>query len=117
MLKHLDTTERRKLSTRGALKRKNPGKVRLSIFRSGHHIEIQAIDDVAGRTICAASSKEKGFAGSGWNIAGAELVGKNFAERAKAAKLENVYFDRGEYRYHGRVKALADAVRAGGIKF
>jgi len=117
MLKHLNTTERRKLSTRGALKKKNPGKIRLCIFRSGRHIEIQAIDDVAGRTLVAASSKEKDFAGKGWNIAGAELVGKKFAERAIAAKLENVYFDRGEYRYHGRVKALADAARAGGVKF
>lgn len=117
MLKHLDTTERRKLSNRGALKRKNPGKIRLSVFRSGRHIEIQAIDDVAGHTVCAASSKEKEFKGSGWNVAGAELVGKNFAERAKAAKIaDKCYFDRGGYRFHGRVKALCDAVRAGGIK-
>lgn len=117
MLKHLNTDERRKLSVRGAVKRKNPGKIRLSIFRSGRHIEIQAIDDATGRTVCAASSKEKDFKGAGWNIAGAEMIGKIFAERAKTAKLENVYFDRGAYKYHGRVKALADAARAGGVKF
>ncbi len=117
MLKHLGTTERRILTNRGALKRKNPGKIRLSVFRSARHIEIQAIDDVKGHTVCAASSKEKGFKGNGWNVAGAELVGSAFAERAKKAKLvDGCYFDRGGYRYHGRVKALADAIRKGGVK-
>ena len=90
MLKHLSSDERRTLANRSALKRKNPGKIRLSVFRSGRHIEIQAIDDTRGHTLCAASSKEKGFAGHGWNIAGAELVGKMFAERAvKAGIVEN----------------------------
>ena len=117
MLKHLTTEQRRVLSNRGALKRKNPGKIRLCVFRSGRHIEVQAIDDVKGHTVCAASSKEKGFKGQGWNAAGAELVGKAFVERAKKAKLDEVYFDRGGYKYHGRVKALAEAVRAGGVKF
>ena len=118
MLKHLSTEERRKLVTRVALKKKNPGKIRLSVFRSGRHIEIQAIDDVKGRTICAASSKEKGFKGHGWNIAGAELVGKAFAERVVAAKIaDNCYFDRGAYRYHGRVKAVAEAAREAGLQF
>lgn len=116
MLKHLSSDERRKLSNRSAMKKKNYGKVRLSVFRSGRHIEIQAIDDVAGHTVCAASSKEKAFKGNGWNIAGAEMVGKSFAERAKKAKIENIcYFDRGGYRYHGRVKALCEAIRAGGV--
>lgn len=117
MLKHLSTQERRKLVTRVALKKKNPGKIRLSVFRSGRHIEIQAIDDVKGHTICAASSKEKEFKGKGWNIAGAELVGKAFAERAVKAKIaDNCYFDRGGYRYHGRVKALCEAIRNGGVR-
>jgi large subunit ribosomal protein L18 len=117
MLKHLSSEERRKLSNRGALKRKNYGKIRLSVFRSGRHIEIQAIDDVQGNTLCSASSKEKDFAGHGWNIAGAEIVGKNFAERAQKVKMiDNCYFDRGAYRYHGRVKALCEALRTGGIK-
>ena len=71
MLKHLSTEERRKLVTRVALKKKNPGKIRLSVFRSGRHIEIQAIDDVKGHTICAASSKEKDFKGKDWKVAGA----------------------------------------------
>jgi large subunit ribosomal protein L18 len=117
MLKHLTTEERRTLANRGALKRKNPGKVRLSVFRSARHIEVQAIDDVRGHTVCFASSKEKDFGAKGWNIAGAELVGANFAARAKKAKLTSVYFDRGGYRYHGRVKALADAIRKGGVEF
>ena len=117
MLKHLNSEERRTLANRGALKRKNPGKIRLSVFRSGRHIEIQAIDDTKGHTICAASSKEKAFAGKGWNVAGAEMVGKAFAERVVAAKIaDNCYFDRGGYRYHGRVKALCEAIRAGGVR-
>ena len=113
----IPTTERRKLSVRKSLKTKNPGKIRLSVFRSNTHIEIQAIDDVRGHTVCAASSKEKGFKGKGYNIEGAKLVGKTFAERAAKAKLDNVYFDRGAYRFHGRIKALADTIREGGIKF
>ncbi len=117
MLKHLSTSERRQLANRGALKRKNPGKIRLSVFRSGRHIEVQAIDDVRGHTVAAASSKEKDFTGKGWNVAGAEMVGKKLAERIVAAKLaDKCYFDRGGFRYHGRVKALGDAVRNGGVK-
>jgi large subunit ribosomal protein L18 len=117
MLKHLTTQERRILANRSAAKRKNPEKIRLSVFRSGRHIEIQAIDDMAGRTLCAASSKEKDFGAKGWNVAGAEKVGATFAERAKKAKLtDSCYFDRGGYRYHGRVKALCEAIRKGGVK-
>ena len=117
MLKHLSSKERRTLANRGALKRKNPGKIRLSVFRSARNIEIQAIKDDEGRTLCAASSKEKGFKGKGWNIAGAEMVGKVFAERAaKAGIKDNCYFDRGRYLYHGRVKALGDSMRANGMK-
>lgn len=116
MLKHLSTSERRLLSNRSSLKRKNYGKIRLSVFRSCKHLEIQAIDDIKGFTLCSASSKEKDFKLSGWNIKGAEELGKIFAERVKKAKLEKVcYFDRGGYSYHGRVKALADAIRANGV--
>lgn len=116
MLRHLSSEERRTLTNRSALKRKNPGKIRLSVFRSGRHIEVQAIDDVKGHTLCAASSKEKSFKGKGWNIAGAEMVGKIFAERAvKAGLADNCYFDRGRFLYHGRVKALGDAIRSNGI--
>lgn len=117
MLKHLSSEERRKLSNRYALKRKNPDKIRLCIFRSGRHIELQAIDDVKGHTVCSASSKEKDFKLSGWNVAGATALGKVFADRAKKAKIiDNCYFDRGGYRYHGRVKAVCEALREGGIK-
>jgi large subunit ribosomal protein L18 len=117
MIKHLTSTERRVLTNRVALKRKNHGKVRLCVFRSGRHIEVQAIDDIKGATLCAASSKDKDFSGKGWNVTGAGLVGQAFAERAKKAGLKDVYFDRGGYRYHGRVKALADAIRGYGIEF
>ena len=117
MLRHLSSQERRKLANRRSLKSKNPEKIRLCVFRSGRHIEIQAIDDVKGCTLCAASSKEKDFKGKGWNIAGAEMVGKMFAERAaKAGIKDNCYFDRGCYLYHGRVKALGDSMRANGMK-
>ena len=84
MLKHLSTEERRTLANRSALKRKNPGKIRLSVFRSGRHIEIQAIDDVKGHTVCAASSKEKDFKGKGWNVAGAEMRLPNVRSRQKS---------------------------------
>ncbi len=117
MLKHLSTEERRTLANRRALKRKNPGKIRLSVFRSGRHIEIQAIDDVKVHTVCAASSKEKDFQGKCWNIDGAAMVGTELAERAVKAKIaDNCYFDRGGYRYHGRIKALCEAIRAGGVR-
>jgi len=117
MIKHLTAKERRTYANRNALKKKNYGVVRLCVYRSNSHIEIQAIDDVRGLTLCAASSREKSLTDKGGNVAGAEAVGKAFAERAKKAKLEHVYFDRGGYKYHGRVKALADAVRSGGVKF
>ena len=117
MLRHLSSDKRRALANRHRLKENNRDKIRLSVFRSGRHIEIQAIDDVKGCTLCAASSKEKDFKGKGWNIAGAEMVGKIFAERmAKAGIKDNYYFDRGRYLYHGRVKALGDAMRANGMK-
>lgn len=117
MIKHLTSKERRTLANRRALKSKNYGNIRLSVYRSNSHIEIQAIDDIKGVTLCAASTKEKAFKGKGGNVEGAAALGKIFAERATKAKLGHVYFDRGGFRYHGRVKALADAVREGGIKF
>jgi large subunit ribosomal protein L18 len=114
---HLDTFARRLLRNRQAAKRNNYGKIRMSVNRSGRHIYVQAIDDVAGRTLCSASSLEKDFKGKGWTVEGAAMVGKAFAERAMKMKLKDVYFDRGAYKYHGRVKALADAMREGGLKF
>jgi large subunit ribosomal protein L18 len=93
---------------------------RLAVFRSLKHIAAQLVDDDAGRTLAAADSRAKEFReqhGSGGNVAGAKAVGTILAERAKGAGITRVVFDRGGYMYHGRVKALADAARAGGLVF
>jgi large subunit ribosomal protein L18 len=93
---------------------------RLSVFRSDKHISAQVIDDYAGKTLVAASSMQKDIRGdlkNGGNIAAAKLVGKAIADRAKAAGVTMVAFDRGGRKYHGRVKALADAAREAGLKF
>jgi large subunit ribosomal protein L18 len=94
---------------------------RLSVFRSDKHIYAQVIDDLAGRTLASASSMNTDVRGAdlknGGNIAAAKQVGKAIAERAKAAGVTQVAFDRGGRKYHGRVKALADAAREGGLKF
>ena len=93
---------------------------RLSVFRSNMHIYAQVIDDSTGRTIASASTKDKSLASSlnGKNgIERAESVGQLLADRAKAAGVEQVVFDRGGYKYHGRVQALADAARKGGLTF
>ncbi len=89
---------------------------RLNVFRSSKHIYAQLIDDVAGVTLAAASSLDKGFKGNGGNTAGANEVGKQLAENAKAKGITEVVFDRGGYIYHGRVKALAEGAREGGLK-
>jgi large subunit ribosomal protein L18 len=91
---------------------------RLSVFRSGRHIYAQLIDDNAGATLAAASSAEKeGKGAKSWNLAAASSVGKKIAERALAKGIKQVVFDRGGYIYHGRVKALAEAAREGGLEF
>ena len=90
---------------------------RLNVFRSEMHIYAQIIDDVAGKTLCAASTVEKDFEGKGSNMEAARKVGKMIAERAAAKGIENVVFDRGGYIYHGRVQALAEGAREGGLKF
>ena len=90
---------------------------RLSVFRSESNIYAQIIDDVAGNTLVAASSVEKAFEGNGGNIEAAKKVGAMIAERALAKGIEEVVFDRGGYVYHGRVKALAEGAREGGLKF
>ena len=94
-----------------------PERPRLCVFRSENHIYAQIIDDVAGNTLVAASSVEKGFEGKGSNIEGAKKVGKAVAERALAKGIENVVFDRGGYIFHGRVAALAEGARESGLKF
>lgn len=89
---------------------------RLAIYRSLNHIYAQIIDDENGRTLASASTAEKDLrSGSGGNVAAAEQVGRRVAERAIAAGISNVVFDRGGYVYHGRVKALADAARSAGL--
>ena len=91
---------------------------RLSVFRSSGHIYAQAIDDVNGRTLAAASTMEKELrAGATGNIEAAEKVGRLVAERVKAAGITTVVFDRGGFHYHGRVAALADAAREAGLEF
>ena len=94
-----------------------PEMPRLNVFRSEANIYAQVIDDVNGVTLASASSLDMSIAGYGGNVAAATEVGKLVAERAKAKGIENVVFDRGGYLYHGRVQALADGAREGGLKF
>ncbi len=112
--------DRRLRRTRAALRKKSRGRLRLSVFRSGRYIYAQVIDDARGATLAAASSLEKELRGSlktGADTAAAAEVGKLVAQRALAAGVEDVVFDRGAYKFHGRVKALAEAAREGGLKF
>ena len=93
---------------------------RLNVSRSIQHIYVQLIDDASGRTLAAASTVEKDLRGSvktGGNVAAAKEVGRIIAERGKAAGITSVVFDRGGYKYHGRVRAVADSARAGGLQF
>jgi large subunit ribosomal protein L18 len=111
---------RRRARLRYQLRQKSAGRPRLSIFRSGRHIYAQVIDDAQGRTVAAASSLEKELREAlktGADKDAAVNVGKKVAERALAAGVTAVVFDRGPYLYHGRVKALADAAREGGLSF
>ena len=111
---------RRRGRVRAKLRRTARARPRLCVFRSSKHIYAQVIDDAAGNTLAAASSLDKGLkAGlkSGADIAAAGAVGKLIAERAKEKGIKDVVFDRGGYLYHGRVKALADAAREGGLNF
>ncbi len=90
---------------------------RLNVFRSSRHIYAQLIDDEKGVTLAAASSNDKGFEGYGGNVEAAKKVGNMIAEKAKAAGITEVVFDRGGYIYHGRVAALAEGAREGGLNF
>ena len=94
-----------------------PEMPRLCVFRSEANIYAQIIDDVAGTTLVAASTVEKAFEGNGGNAAAAKVIGEMIAKRALEKGIENVVFDRGGYIYHGRVKALAEGAREGGLKF
>jgi large subunit ribosomal protein L18 len=120
MLRKLNQTDRRKRRVRADIKRDASGKPRLSVYRSSKHIYAQLIDDTQGRTLAAASSLEKDIKGklkTGADKAAASEVGKLLAQRAAATGTSEVVFDRGSYKYHGRVKALADGAREGGLKF
>ena len=120
MADKLALTERRRRRLRYQLKVKGGGRPRLSVFRSGRHIYAQVIDDAQGRTVAAASSLEKAQRDAlktGADRDAATTVGKLVAERALAAGITAVVFDRGPYLYHGRVKALAEAAREGGLSF
>ena len=121
MAKFLNAVGRRKARVRRALRRGSSSqRPRLSVFRSSKHIYAQLIDDAQGTTLAAASSLEKNLRGelkTGADQAAAAAVGKLLAERAKSAGVTDVVFDRGAYLYHGRVKALADGAREGGLSF
>ncbi len=111
---------RRKVRVRKTLANRLNGRPRLSVFRSSKNIYVQLIDDVAGKTLASASTMEKEFRDgkkTGADTAAASAVGKLIAERAKKAGVSEVVFDRGGYIYHGRVKALAEAAREGGLSF
>ncbi len=115
-----DLFQRRQGRARAKLRRTAGGKPRLSVFRSGRHIYAQVIDDVAGRTLAAASTLDKDVRGAlktGADKAAAARVGALIAARATAKGVDRVVFDRGGYLFHGRVKALADAAREGGLRF
>jgi large subunit ribosomal protein L18 len=114
----LSLFDRRRRRVRTALRARASGKPRLSVHRSGKHIYAQVIDDAAGKTIVAASSLDKDLKGKTSSTRdGAAEVGKALAERAKKAGVSAVVFDRGGFLFHGRVKALADAAREGGLEF
>jgi large subunit ribosomal protein L18 len=113
----LSLFDRRRQRVRTSLRKRAGDRLRLSVHRSGRHIYAQVIDDRQGRTVAAASTLEKDATGPGATVASAGDVGKRIAERAKAAGVTRVIFDRGGFLFHGRVKALADAAREGGLEF
>ena len=115
---HLSVKDKRAARVRRQLRKVANGRPRLSVHRSNMHIYAQVIDDEAGRTLAAASTMEQGSdRAKGGNVDAAAKVGKLIAERAVKAGVDKVVFDRGGFIYHGRVKALADAAREGGLSF
>ena len=114
----LSLFERRRQRVRTSLRKRGAERPRLSVHRSGRHIYAQIIDDAEGRTVAAASTLDKELKGkTGATKDGAAVVGKTLAERARKAGVSKVVFDRGGFLFHGRVKALADAAREGGLEF
>ncbi len=108
---------RRRRRVRTAIKARTTSRPRLSVHRTGRHIYAQVIDDAAGKTLASASTNDKGVDGLGATRSAAADVGKRVAEAAKKAGVSKVVFDRGGFLFHGRVKALADAAREGGLEF
>ena len=120
MAKNSVATDRRRARVRRSLKAASNGRPRLSVFRSSKQIYAQVIDDASGVTLASASTVDKEIKGTlktGADVAAATVVGKLVAERAVKAGVKAIVFDRGSYMYHGRVKALADAAREGGLEF
>jgi large subunit ribosomal protein L18 len=118
MGQNLSLFDRRRRRVRTSLRARSGSRPRLSVHRSSQHIYAQIIDDEGGRTLAAASTLEKDVRGqAGATVAAAGEVGKRLAERAKAAGVTSVVFDRGGFLFHGRVKALAEAAREGGLEF
>lgn len=120
MAKFLNASQRRKARVRRGIAANAEGRLRLSVFRSSAQIYAQIIDDSKGITLTSASSLEKTLRESlktGANVEAAKTVGLTLAQRAKDAGITQVVFDRGHYLYHGRVKALAEAAREGGLDF
>ncbi|MBR0552202.1 50S ribosomal protein L18 [Stakelama marina] len=118
MTKGLSLFQKRRRRNRTALRARSGNRPRLSIHRSGQHIYAQVIDDAQGKTVAAASTLDKDGRGkAGANVEAAKDVGKRVAEAAKKAGVTQVVFDRGGFLFHGRVKALADAAREGGLEF
>ncbi|MCK0069498.1 50S ribosomal protein L18 [Kordiimonas laminariae] len=116
-MSNISLFEKRRQRNRTQLRKKSAGRPRLSVHRTNQHIYAQIIDDVKGATVAAASTLEKDLKDAGSNKEAATKVGKLIAERAKAAGVETVVFDRGGFLYHGRVKALAEAARDNGLAF
>ena len=119
MIKKFDSNKAR-LKRHARVRRKisgSPECPRLNVFRSAKHIYAQIIDDVNGVTLASASSMAKDFSGNGGNVEGAKLVGEAIAKAAADKGIKDVVFDRGGYLYHGRVQALAEAAREGGLNF
>ena len=110
-------SNKRKARVRKKLKNSSSDRMRLSVFRSSKHIYAQIIDDTSGVTIASASTLEKSSSSLGSNISSASKVGSEIAKKAIKAGVNEVFFDRGSYKYHGRVKIFAETLRKNGIKF
>ena len=118
-MKKIDDTTRKRLKRKASIRKKihgTPERPRLTVYKSNRHTYVQAIDDLAGRTVAAASNLEKEQRSMANKVGSLEKLGQLIAERLKAKNVQEVVFDRNGYRYHGKVKAIADGARKAGIK-